>query len=208
MLNHQYVHFMDIQHPWIWNHIGYFGNFRVKHEIYEKSQGRCQDIRMNINDNESYLSTFWVPPTSAVDLARSKVSARVMECLVSVPSLLKCKCPKNLLGLETPECYKESALKDVDRKKWCQIHPITFKYSLDVLSSCFFLWNFSKDKDVPWKNDVGSQPFAAEDLERSLGSELQDHFGWTLQWPAWTSDLKNGTINVDKSEKHTYNYII
>lgn len=72
---------------------------------------------MNINDNESYLSTFSVPPTSAADLARSKVSARVMECLVSVPSLLKCKCPKHLLGLETPECYKESALKDVDRKK-------------------------------------------------------------------------------------------
>lgn len=26
---HQYLHFMDIQHPWISNHIGYFGNFRL-----------------------------------------------------------------------------------------------------------------------------------------------------------------------------------
>lgn len=152
---------------------------------------------MNINHNESYLSTFWVPPTSAADLARSKVSARVMECLVSVPSLLKCKCPKHLLGLETPECYKESALKDVDRKKWCQIHPNTL-YNFIRCSFFMFLPLFFLKKDVPWKNDVGSQPFAAEDLERSLGSELQDQFGWTLQWPGWTSDLKNGTINVDR----------
>lgn len=61
--------------------------------------------------------------------------------------------------------------------KYIQILFITLQ---DVLSSCFFLC-FSKDKDVLWKNGVGSQPFAAEDLERSLGSELQDQFGWTLQ---------------------------
>ncbi len=110
---------------------------------FVKNQGRCQDIRMNIN--ESYLSTLWVPPTSAADSVRSKVSARVMECLVSVPSLLKCKCPKHLIGLETPKCYKESALNDIDRKKWCKISA---KYIQSLFRCSFFmlLWNFPKTK--------------------------------------------------------------
>ena len=43
---------------------------------------------------------------------------------------------------------------------------------------------------------------SAKELDKALGSELQDHFGWPLQWPAaiyLSHGIPDGTISVEDS---------